>query len=79
MFPLGQGSYVGIAQQAGPIGWGGTLVASGLKTFPNLGGDVMSPVAGWADRRSIVTPIVRASQKYQTVDLVPIQLSLIHI
>lgn len=73
MFALGQGSYVGIAQQAGPTGWGGALVATGLKTFPNLGGDVLSPVAGNAARRSIVTPMPRASQIYKTVDLVECQ------
>src|SRR6185503_774703 len=71
VFPNGQGSYVGIAQQVGPVGWGGSLVTTGLKTFPNLsGGAVVSPVAGRKRRRSVSTAMARASQTYPSMSLV---------
>src|SRR5262245_9712793 len=73
-FGLGQGSFVGIAQQAGPVGWGGSVVNTGLKTFPNLGGTVLAPTAGWAPRKSITgsNPFPKGSQLYQTVSLVQV-------
>lgn len=70
VYANGPGSYVGIAQKASPTGWGGSVVNTGLKTFPNLsGGPVVSPVQGKALRRSVATPMGRASQTYQTMNV----------
>jgi hypothetical protein len=71
----GAASYVGLAQKASPTGYGGTLVSAGLKTYPNLGGDVIGATAGFGARQSIATPIVLGSQTYKTVDQSTVGLS----
>lgn len=70
VFANGQGSYVGIAQKASPVGWGGSVVNTGLKTFPNLSGSpVVSAVQGKARRKSVTTAMARASQTYPTMSM----------
>lgn len=72
VFPNGQGAYVGVAQQAS---WGSSTVNTGLKTFPNLSGDVLAGQLGKAARRSISTAMPSILQTYKTMSMTPVTLS----
>lgn len=70
--PNGQGSFTAVAQQTA---WGGSIVTTGLKTFPNLGGDTLTGQAGIAARQSIATAMPSIDQTYGTMSLIPVGLN----